>query len=232
MKNEIMTVYFDRGKKYTKLLTVFLKSASHFMPDKKIKVLKIAKPRNIDHRRDTAFAFIAAAEYVLKSKKNIAICDCDLMFTNSIHDGFKLDYDIAVTVREYPKYNTGLWFFKPNERSKKFLKKWIYYTQFLMAHYKERRDLLYNQGGIDQASLYLTIQYYKKFNKKINILELPCQEWNACQSEWHNINEDTRIIHIKSKLRIACFGGKRGKHVLRKLDYLNPIVMEWQGYAN
>ena len=199
---KIITIFFARKKQYNKLLRVWVNSLKKSMPKVNYEIIQIKKPKNIDHKRDTAFAFLAACEYALKSKEILAICDIDLMFLKDITEIEKKDFDIAITIRKKMKYNTGVWFFKPTPQAKQFLQKWIKNTQRLINNFCKNEDFCWKHGGIDQASLYLTI----KKDKKTKILELPCNEWNATQSEWNTIKmHKVRIVHIKSKLRLAVF---------------------------
>jgi len=223
---KLITVFFARKNKYNKLLTVFQNSMRAVMPDVKFKLVKIKKPENIDHKRDTAFAFLAAAEYALESNGLLAIADCDLMFLKSIDDIHELDFDIAVTTRNKMKYNTGLWFYRPNKRSETFVKKWIVNTKMLMNNFCKYENFCWTHGGIDQASLHMTIEK----NKKAKVLELPCQEWNATQSEWNSVADNTRVIHIKSKLRSAIFNNTEidpeGEY-----NFLIPLIKKWRTFV-
>lgn len=223
---KIITVCFARKFYYNKLLRVFENSLKAVMPKIKPKILRPKLPRSIDHKRDTAFAFIAAAKYVLKAKHLTAVCDCDLMFLKSIADITEKDFDIAVTTRSKVKYNTGLWFYRPSNNAALFVREWIEQTNNIMKDFCTWEDFCWNHGGIDQASLYLTI---RKLKRKIKILELPCEEWNSTQSEWRYIDENTRIIHIKSQLRGFCCKPNKNK-ITEKWEFLRPYVKMWKGF--
>ena len=224
---KIITVFFARSPKYNKLLKVFETSLKLHMPNIDYQRIDIPKPKNIDHKRDTAFAFIAAAKHALYHKKGIiAVADCDLMFLKSIENIKQYDFDIAITTRKKMKYNTGLWFMRPTKEAKKFLIEWMIKTVYLMKNFCEQEEFCWDHGGIDQAALHLAIQK----NTETKILELPCMEWNATQSEWRNINDQTRVIHIKSKLREFCC--KLKKVPGEQYQYLNPIIETWRYYLN
>lgn len=221
---KIISVYFERRPKFIKYKKVFLRSASRHMPKIKVKLVRPKMPPNIDHKRDTAFAFLTACEYVIRSHERLAICDIDLMFMKSIIDVNKRKYDIAITTRQSKmKYNTGLWFYKPTNRARYFIERWMKNTQYLMDNFCENEEFSWTYGGIDQASLHMTIEQIKD----IKLIELPCLEWNATQSEWKHITKNTRVIHIKSKLAQACLG-KKG--IIEEYPYYKPIVKEWRKY--
>lgn len=217
---KIVTVYFERKSKFRTYLKVFKISAKKTMPKANIEIIKPDMPVNIDHKRDTAFAFIAAAEYALNSKESLAVCDVDLMFIKSIMDIEKKSFDIAVTTRNKMKYNTGLWFYRPSKQSRAFVKEWIKNTHKIVNNFCKYEEFSWKNGGIDQASLALTV----KKNKDCKIHELPCLEWNATQSEWKHVTEATRVIHIKSKLAQVAFG----KPIPEGHEYMEPLIKKWK----
>jgi len=226
----IATVYFERHKNYRKFLNAFKNSAKCYMPNSKIDIIKIDTPPKVDmddHKKDTAEAFIAACMYCFANKKEVAISDVDMMFVRSIEDVWKHDFDIAITTRNHSmKYNTGLWFFRPTVNGIYFLKRWLRHTKNLLKHFEKNFEFIWRGwGGIDQASLHMAIEE----NKKAKILELPCAEWNSTQSEWKDINTETRVIHIKSKLGLIAKGRKK---IPEDQPYLEEIVNKWKGFAN
>lgn len=223
----IITAYFARKKSYVNLLTVFQNSLKDKMPGVKLRVIKMSLPPNVDHKRDTAYAFIAAAERAINHQRGVlAVADCDLMFLRSITNIEKYNFDIAITVRDKKsKYNTGLWFMRSTEAGKKFIERWIENTKKLMRDFCNNEGYVHEWAGIDQASLHMTIE---ENIKGITILELPCVEWNATQSEWSGIDEDTRVIHIKSALRRYCCNPD--KEIPEGLEYLKPYIEKWRSY--
>jgi len=230
---KILTVCFARKNRYKKLLTVFKKSLHDVMPGMSYEIIKpplfINNDKNKYRRikKDVKYAFDIAVNYVLKSKELIAVCDVDLMFLRSIKNIVDKEFDIAITVRNRnkAKCNTGIWFYRPSKRSRLFVKKWMQNTNYLINNFVEKTDFIRSHGGIDQAGLHMTVG-----NKlDINLLELPCLEWNATQSEWKDLNKKTRVVHIKSKLRLACFD-RLDNELLKEI--LKPIIKKWKGYCN
>ena len=196
---KIIATYFDRKNKYRQLLKVFLATAAEHMPGVEVDLIKVRPPRKISRKHDMAHAFNLAAERAMQGRENAAVCDIDLMFVQSIESVFALDFDVAVTVREKYKYNTGLWFYRPTAKADIFLDTWIRNTHEMMQHpdQEENKSMIAEYAGIDQASLAQTISE----KKRINVLELQCTVWNSCQGEWKHINKNTKVIHVKSGLR-------------------------------
>jgi hypothetical protein len=223
---KIIAIYFQRKPAYKKMARVFENSLVSCMPAVKYEIVKIKHPKNIDHKRDCAYAFLAAANRVLREKELTIVCDIDLLFLKPILDIANFNFDIAVTVRKSIPYNTGLWAYRPTARARQFIEKWIYYTHTIMKNFCKYEGFSWDNGGIDQASLKWTMD--KNQNNCIaTVKELDCQEWNATQSEWKLINNKTRVIHYKSKLRKACF---KDDFNYEKLEYLKPLVRIWRDF--
>ena len=222
---KIVAVYFDRKNKYRNLLNVFLKSAAAKMPDVGIDLIKVCAPQVISRKHDMAHAFNIAAEKAISSKGPVAVCDIDLLFLHSIESAFKLDFDVAVTVRRKYKYNTGLWFMKPTNNARDFVAQWIKHTKYLMENHEIEKNKNYidKYAGIDQASLAMAI----KKNKKAKVLELQCSEWNSCQGEWPEYNNETKVLHVKSALRGIAM---RKRTLVPEEKYLIPLAKIWRSY--
>lgn len=220
---KIIAAYFDRKRKYVKLLDVFLKSAADKMPNVEVDLIRRKAPRRISRKHDMAHAFNLAAEKAIESNQNIAGCDIDLLFIHSVEPVFKKDFDIAVTVREKYKYNTGLWFMKPTDKARDFVNQWIDNTNYLMLNSEEEREIIAEYAGIDQASLAMTINQ----NKTAKTLELQCTEWNSCQGEWKDFNRNTKVLHIKSALR----GIAMKKRIVKPgEEYIEELAKKWRAY--
>lgn len=201
---KILSSFFDRNKQYGPLRTVFERSAAAVMPDIPVEIRNMPMPIKIDHKRDTAWAFLDAANYVLESNEDIAVCDIDLMFTGDISKAFEHDFDIGITVREgkHP-YNTGVWFSRPTQPARDFVYRWIELTELLIDTYEKNYPFIHSHGGIDQASLAMAMVE----QHMAEVHQFPCVEYNAEQSCWKDMDHRTRVVHIKSGLRKYCLTG-------------------------
>jgi hypothetical protein len=220
---KVLTVYFDKsGKRYERLLNVFRNSAIKNIKKAELQILCVSPPdKKQKHSYDCAYAFITAAEFVLEAKEDMMVSDCDMMIMGDMSEAWKHDFDIAVTTRQTIPFNTGIWFVRWNNLSEDFIIKWIDNTKKIIDNYDQYVDYVHGHGGFDQASLALTIDE----NPDIKVVELPCQEWNACQHEWEHVTEKTKAVHIKSKLRKACLG-----EIPIPFEYMNKLVQEWKSY--
>lgn len=214
---KIVSVYFDEKPIYRTLRRIYENSLRAVMPDIESVILEPGKQNreHYSHKLDTAAGFIAAANYVVQQEEICAVVDIDILWRKRIDDLWMGQYDLAVTVRETKaKYNTGLWIYTPHAR--KAVTIWKLYTKYYADNLTRLHDEIWSWGGIDQIALRDTI----KECPELKVIELPCQEWNAEQSTWHRVNEKTRLIHLKSKLRQEIQGKKSGDPVIARLAKL------------
>lgn len=222
----LITAFFG-SKDYHRMLDVMCSSVKKHMPGQTTEIITVPEPPAPDDKHKlTYFGFIPAAIEALASLEDIAVADLDLMFRGDIRNVFSYDFDIAVTVRDHHmKYNTGLWFARPTYQAKEFIKQWIDNTHRIYKNYTI--DVVHRWGGIDQQALAETIEQMPT----VNVLQLPCHIWNAEQTCWKQINEETKVIHIKSGLRPLCLD-TTGAQIPIKHKHLRKIIEEWQTYEN
>lgn len=223
---KLLTVFFDSTGRYRKLYPVFVESAKSRIPNVEVEKYELRPPqKKLVHTFDTCYAHLQACKKILKDKQDVAVCDCDLLFKKDITDLWKQDFDIAITVRKIIPYNTGIWWYRHNSRSERFIKEWVKNTLYIRGRVINddipAKRFVAHHGGIDQASLAITIEK----NNYAKVLKLDSVIWNACQHEWEFITKDTRVIHIKSKLRKYCFG-----QLSEPPEYLIPIIKIWREY--
>jgi hypothetical protein len=139
-----------------------------------------------------------------------------MMFLKPVTDVDVKNYDLAITTRNSRmKYNTGLWIYTPH--AKKQVMTWRAYTQYYADNLTRLYEEIWSWGGIDQIALRDMLKTYPE----LKVLELPCQEWNAEQTAWSYVDNRTRVVHIKSKLRQAVEGK----------DINDPAIKELAGIA-
>jgi len=232
----IIAAYFEERKEYKDLKTIFINSAKRFMLDVDIRIVSGDKinRRSYDHHQDTYIGFKLAVEYVLKLQKPCAVCDIDLMFRGSIESIWERDFDLAVTIRNHTaRFNTGVWFYRPTEKSNMFIKQWLDLTEEFSKNINKIKMGLDKYSGLDQYAL----ACIKKKNPDVNVLELLCQEWNAEQTCWKTIDRNTKIVHLKSQLRNELFNrdqrtkydGNISKN-LKKFPECEKLADEARGY--
>lgn len=226
----IVTAYFSRDNNlYENMKEVFLRSGKEHMPKANFKILKLNPPKEKNHQNDAAICFFAVINYVLKQNKSCIVTGIDSMFLKSLGGLLEKKFDFAITVRKHRvKYNTGLWAYHPTPKSHIFLENWMENTELLIDKFDKFENSIRMYGGIDQLSLLITLLQDKN---NLNVLELPCKEWNATQSEWENIDNKTRMVHIKSELR-RLVTQKEEIEYDKTNYYLESIIEKWREYLN
>lgn len=226
----LLTVLFDRAGEYDRLLRVFLASARATMPRVPVEVLRIPAPperdnESLTHHADCTTAFYAAIDYCLRAHETVAVCDADLMFLRPIEAVETYNFDVAVTVREH-KYrcNTGLWFARPTPAARAFLRSWCRWTVVVDRKWPRVKKHVCAHGGIDQAGLAYAIQHEPV--SRARVIELPCAEWNATQTEWETA-PDPRVVHFKSGLRRIVIDGAQMPPGAPRLE---ELVAKWREY--
>lgn len=211
---KVVTVYFDEKPIYRKLKEIFMNSYQEVMPDTELVVIEPGrqKRKKYSHKLDTAVGFIAAANYVVQQEEPCIVVDIDILWLRDVTDVFKQEFDLAVTVRDTKaRYNTGFWAYTPHAR--KAVVQWKVYTEYYAENLERLHDEIWQHGGIDQIALRDTI----KTNPELAVLELPCREWNAEQSSWASVDDSTRLLHIKSRLRQVVDGKTIDDPVINRL---------------
>jgi len=141
---------------------------------------------------------------------------------------------VCVTDRENYKYkwNSGFFVAKTTDKNiPQFVLEWEYETRRLYAGRNRPQDkkLIKENGGIDQAALSLVTQ-----NTKEKFSFVPTRILNACQSDWANTDELTKVYHIKSGLRKIVLDPKKeqGELYLKAHVRVQEIARMWWAEEN
>lgn len=143
---------------------------------------------------------------VKETDRPLVLTDTDILFLGSLEDAFDNDFDIAYTTRKglphikYP-FNGGVIFTKPTEEARNFMQNWYEIdckmVQDMVFHAPYRKKY----AGQNQASLGYMLENYTD----AKVIALPCQIYNAANSVWPHMTDDTRILHANASLRKAIF---------------------------
>jgi hypothetical protein len=205
----ICIVEFDnhRNISYKNLATAYKNSIRENMPDAVIDNICL-KPMVKDIHKGWIYTantikLKAWVDYLEKTNEPIIFSDCDML---AIGDGEKAfianpAFDIAFTGDLNSKktpLNGGIVFVRPNERSRAFFRHWLkineklYNDEALHSKYRAR------WAGMNQAALgYIFDRGYPE----CRIEFLPLKRWNATESYWPDIDNDTVFVHVKETLR-------------------------------
>lgn len=227
---KIIYPYFENSTiDYARLRNVFEKSARRHMPEAELVCINLEPAKFLEDKHDlTTRAFLAKTQAAFFYSDNMLVCDCDMFFTDSVNNSRVFDtYRIGITTRpdyKYP-YNTGI-FFVSDLSNGNGLDLWERNTKTIYANSKEKqsRDLIKAHGGVDQAAIYLTHNARPTYFK-----ELPCRIYNACQGDWKQTTDETKVYHIKSGLRKIVLDPKKehGELYLKAHPRVQEIARMW-----
>ena len=206
--------YSVRAGMYEKLLKVFVNSIKHNMPeltdDDIIQIRPAAPP--VKSKRCFASNTLKLALWLKEMRKlpegeKICFADCDMLLLKSPEDVFNKEFDIAYTVRlrKSPPVNGGIVFARNTEKAREFMQRWhevndkMYDNPSFHSHYRTK------YAGMNQAAFGWLMEHPKEYTAKL--IPVSCKTYNCCNETWHQIDGDTRLVHIKGELRKTCIDG-------------------------
>ena len=234
---KIITVQFNyRNTMFERLLTAFRNSINLHMPETGLTeyIYDFDKTRtNLDRCSSVitnTFKLDKWVEILENETENICLTDCDMLMVNPIDDVWNYDFDVAYTARRRYKetgqgipYNGGVVFIRPNERSINFFKRWAEINREMVYDPAFHAEWRKKYAGMNQSAFGYIIEKEKDI---CDFKELPCPIWNSVDESWTELNNDTKMVHIKSKLRRCCMGTNKTNASLQR------VVDLWEWYES
>lgn len=212
---KILVVQFDysQSERYDRLLSVFRKSAEVNCPAAEVVVERIDPPKKTKRKIGLSsnwHKFKVWNRFVQDQRngEHVILMDADMLILGDMRPAFSHEFDIGLTVRTKAnwKYNGGVVFVKVSEATKDFLRTWGEIDERMYLDEKFHAPYSKKYKGQNQSSLGWMVEH----NETVKIKEFPCAVWNACNEDWQQIDDRTRVIHLKSNLRLACLGEVTG----------------------
>ena len=219
-------------KDYAPLLAVFRESLRRNMSGVKL-VEHVLKPpaeipllRKVSYWANT-YKLRRWEQIVRKATEPVILADCDMLCLRDISSAFSQDFDIAYTVRTNRRLplNGGLIFVKPTDASRRFFAMFratnerMYWDPIFHAKW------MHKTAGMNQAAFWYLVC---KVDHGAKLATLDCKEWNACDEDWPGVNGDTRMLHVKGRLRLAVIGKLTEENMPEDLRKAAAI---WRGYV-
>lgn len=207
MSTIITSVFETERGNYEDLLRVFRYSAHKHMPTAAIEVIRkvvMCSGRKVAYNAMTARlnSWVKAVE---ETRGNIIICDVDLIFRANLFKVFdQYQFDIAYTGRKSKRkpINGGVVFIR--DGAQKFVRLWAKVNAKMFKdigfHNKWRKKCC----GMNQPAFYYLVRHKEKYG--LNMIEIPCLKYNACENEWPKMADDVQVVHLKRDLRRAVSG--------------------------
>lgn len=232
-------VAFYEGPPYDRMARVLAYTAAQHCPGWQIQIegvtLYSPNQKSVDARcrRDTfkLNRWVTTVEEAPEGTP-IMLIDADMMIRRSLDDIWDRPFDVAYTVRDKTRtglpLNAGLIFARATVPARRFLRAWYTAAVVIKASPAKMQTAKRYYGAGEQAALAETLK--TSAVNGVQLLALPCREWNCEDSEWARFDPAlTRIVHIKGALRKAIFGGgsfsvARGRQIL-------PLVRDWKAIA-
>ena len=206
---KVVTVSFDYASsdgRYKRLLDVFTFSLQAFGHDV-VSLTPAAPPDSYKARR-----FQTSNNYKLSvwidTLQNLAddciFCDCDMLCLGPLGDAWREEFDLAYTIRSAGAnvpVNAGVVFARYNKKTIRFLEKWRKIDNAMYLDSKFRGLYAQRYCGQNQASFGFMLERHGSDLAKL--APLPCRVWNVCDEDWPAVNEASRLVHVKSRLRDA-----------------------------
>lgn len=227
MTPRLVSVWFDGDShQYPRLARVLDFTARRHCPSWEIDVRRIEEPKihgNLgrfagdNHRK--LEEWVAAVD-VAPDGTGVLLLDADTFVCRPLDDLWDLDFDFAYTVRppgaRLP-INAGVIAVRAGDRSRRFLHAWLDRDlAFLRRPDGDMKDWRKRYGGQNQASLGATLTVGFNPVPDLAVSALPCETWNCEDLCWSTFSPETRIVHVKSALRMDIFNlglAPRVKHL-------------------
>lgn len=227
---QIVTVAFnsDLGNSYDYLLLkdVFKKSCEIHMPDVEF-IEYLMEPSKKDAGRAYNFTYNSDKlkiwmDHMEQADQDVIFADCDMLCVKPAYHAFDKPFDIAYTARTVVQripMNGGIVFARPTEGARRFFREWYRLNMILYKNPGKHQPYRERWAGMNQSAFGCMMENMDKYN--FNIHKYYTREWNAVDTDWGKIDQDTVFIHYKSALR---------KLVLRKCPptaKYKTAIMEW-----
>jgi len=221
---KIISVQFDYpgSSRYDKLSRVLEYSIKKNCPGAEFKLIRIAAPTSWRTKKCFASNTVKLQRWVEEMEAtddDIIFLDCDMIVLRDLHDAFKMDFDVALTVNGTGSipYNGGAVFCHNTQAARDFIRLWNKCNIELYNDMRKHLKWRTKYAGMNQAALGYMLETnaakphdmlsdtrkIKASESIVNIKRLPCSIWNVCKNDWRTMNDKMYILHVKSALRTA-----------------------------
>lgn len=218
------TVIFNLSSKFARMARVLTASAAVNSPlapltvhrltedDSEIGALRatIRRKKLLDNARKTKHhkRIIQAA----RDGELLGMLDVDMLVTGDLTEIAGRDFDVAVTLKPPGSvywFNSGVVFVRVSEATRWLYRRWYDTVCGLLVDPIEREYWRGGYGGINQSAFGKLMETGEL--QGLNILELPCAEWNSIRETWHEFDDRTKAVHLLGQLQTACLRCYRGQ---------------------
>lgn len=227
---KIVSVVFDyptHSHKYSKMAKVWEYSIKKVMPDVTVELIKIDPPHWEVKKSYTSNTVKLDLWYksLEATNENIIFMDCDMFVLGEMESAFDNDFDIGYTVKARIhktscRINGGIIFVKNTENAKAWMNELLKINEKMYYNEDFHNQWRCKYYGMNQSAMGYMSERYKGPAK---VKEFSTLIYNACDCDWKNVKSNTKIVHIKGKLR---------EYILKNKDHFHYsyIIKKWRQY--
>jgi hypothetical protein len=213
VRARLEAVHFGGGQ-YPRLAAVLALTARRHAPDWDVRVQQIP-PHNL--RAATGSDSHAANHHKLQAWERIAasapdgarvlLVDADTFVTGPLDGIWEQAFDVAYTARDAARYplNAGVIALRVGPETRAFMAAWLAQDALFLRDREAAHTWRQRYGGQNQASLGAILEAGVHTGRGLHLVALPCAEWNCEDTTWARFGPATRIVHVKSALRLDAF---------------------------
>lgn len=137
----------------------------------------------------------------------LLLVDADTFVVAPLDPLWDIPFDFAYTTRiaaRYP-FNAGVIAVRVSPRTRRWMDAWLAQDRAFLTDNDDARPWRAKYGGQNQASLGALLESDVAAALGLTIAALPCSIWNAEDTCWASVDAATRIVHVKSALRMDAF---------------------------
>lgn len=138
----------------------------------------------------------------------LVLTDADMLVLGDLRPAFDEPFDIGWTHRpgRIP-VNSGVVYVRCNSRSRALMDAWVERDRQVMDERLARGDGNVKGACANQAA-FLSLMIDHTAEQLCTTRGLPCRIWNCVDQTWDKFNENTRVLHVKGRLRDLVLGRK------------------------
>jgi len=213
----LVAVYFDQpGGLYGRMARVLDYTARKHNPEWQVDVLAIA-PSRLQARRpayaDNSWKLEHWVQAVVQAPNGarVLLMDADTFVLGPLDGIFEGAWDVAVTARaqgcRYP-VNAGVVAVQVGPKARAFMESWLRIDRRILVNPVEHALYVKAFGGHNQTSLGIL---RAGGSAGARVVEVPGLQWNCEDTLWKHFSPQvTRVVHVKSALRMAVGGLNAG----------------------
>lgn len=220
--------YFGQDGPFHRMATVLAYSAYQHCPDWDIQVKHIS-PKALtsalgiaSHVHNTQkMEYWAQAVQAAPNGACVLLIDADTVILQPLDDIWERPFDLAYTTKDSRfQFNSGVVLLRVSPAVRRFIETWRSENLRMLGDRVHHQVWRKKYGGINQAALGYALEH--NLTRELDIVKVPCLEWNCEDSAWRDFSAATRILHVKSALRRAIFQMTVTDEAVR------PLVKLWQ----